>query len=219
MTAYLQHNTVQSVREFLASMDLEPSMFASSREVADLLVDRVRERRDDEAARRQFAELVEALRHSSFASPDRLPTEDSDSTDPRHLAAELARLLDGRPEGAGSRRIPATVMAAALLLVGAALHTGCESGPSLATCDGDTSPETFAAAVDDSTLGDVQAECAEEVYGRLGDDSKQEVIDDMCRMTPDEIANYLVERFASVPDDPEADECWDEAAAYKGVQF
>jgi len=226
MSGYMQHNTVQTVRGFLASLDVHPSTYASSQEVIDALIESVQLRQHDARTRQAFAALVDALHANACASPDRLPSLDCETRDPQALARELTRLLDGRPQTDchGRAKISAVALAAATLLMGATVGMGCSTGgyePGDPRCANDLSLGNFSAMVWNSDLRAGLVDDAEEEYMALPVHEQKEVVEDLCGLSADEIADYILDNFAldDEPEDDNWDDYSDDDCGYKGVTF
>ena len=227
MTAYVPYNTTQKVRLFMESLGFTPPLNATSAEIVDLLIERVRERRRDQNTRRNFQGLLAALSRPAAAA-ENYPTPECEHLNPAALAEELGWLLEERSarlaQTDGPRAI-APLLAAAILLIGLTVSAGCGDGndesdassiypPS--PCAEDTSTNHFEDLIgqsDDLTQADI--ENAIDQYQSFDDQYKTDVINDLCAMSPEDIATYINNGYHH--DDNDDNE--DAEPAYKGVTF
>lgn len=218
MAAHLAPNTVQKVQQFLGSMAVQPPPYATSEEVVELLVQRVRERRDQIAFRQDLQSLVQTLNDSDGT----LPAPECETRSPEALANELASLMTDEG-GNGVRNGSLSALAAVMLW--AAINTGSGCTPVDPTenpdCADDASTANFEAlVVHGEGIGDCEAAEYGPQFEALDEETRAHVVADLCAMTPDQIANYLAANFVdpncSGGDD---DDATDDDAVYKGVSF
>jgi hypothetical protein len=180
---------------------------------------------------------------------DRLPARQCETLDASALARELAGLLaDGAALPPSTRPGPtAALLAAALLLCGAAVSAGCGSDKdSKSDCADDLGSQHFATFVDQASgLTSEEAAEAESEYSAMDRAEKRETMTDLCGMSATEIASYIKAKFIDdnldddndgSPDDDDNDNndndndndnndndnndsTVDDDAAYKGVSF
>ncbi len=219
MTAYLAPNTVQKVQQFLHSLDVQPPPYATSQEVVDLLVQRVRERRDQIAFRQDLLALAQTLNDSNGT----LAAPRCETRCPEALANELALLMDDS-DGPGLRN--GTLSALGAVLLWAAISTGAGCSHTDPTqdpdCAQDASVSNFQALVDHGTdMGDCEVVEFTDTFENVSPETQSEVVTELCSMSPDEIAAYLVDEFGTPDcdggdDDDAAD---DDQVVYKGVSL
>jgi len=217
MTAYLAPNTVQKVQQFLGSLDVQPAPYATSQDVVDLLVKRVRERRDQIAFRQDLHALAQALSGTHGI----LPTPQCETRSPEALANELASLMADEG-GPGVRN--GTLSALAAMMLWAAITTGSGCTPVDPTedpdCDQDAGIINFEALVAHGAgMGDCEVVEYAAQYEPLSEETKSEVVAELCEMTPDQITSYLSDNFADPGCAGDDDDQADDDAVYKGVSF
>jgi hypothetical protein len=217
MAAYLAPNTVQRVQQFLGSLDVQAPPYATSQEVVELLVQRVRERRDQIAFRQDLQALAQRLNDTNGT----LPTPKCETRSPEALANELASLLADEG-GPGVRS--GTLSALAAMMLWAAITTGSGCTPSDPTedpdCAQDAGISNFEALVAHGAgMGDCEVVEYADQYEPLSEETKSEVVAELCAMTPDQITNYLSDNFADPGCAGDDDDQADDDAVYKGVSF
>jgi len=226
MTTTIPLNTVQKARNFLDTLGVAPAVYASSTEVLDALVAQVQRHRDDPAVRRMLAELVADLQHRE--DPARFPALTCETRDSAALARELSVLVgDGGSSRPDLRAAPAALGAVAALLLWSSTSLGCDPvvpgaigglrGPDAPVECKDLSAENFTELADQATdLWVCEIDEFAETYENLDRTTQAGVISDLCEMSPEDIATYLMNQFG----DPDCDEQpWDDDDAYKGVTF
>ena len=228
MPGYLSDSSAQKIRRFMESLGFAAPLNATSAELVDLLIERVRERRQDRTTRVNFQTWLAELSLAPASTPENLPTPECESIDPTALAEELGWLLEERPAAImqtdGSRTI-APLLAAAILLISIMLGAGCQGDDDQENDKGhspnlhDNSSNTPAALVGDLCSADLSTDHFGDMLGQSGDLSpdqiqeaideyqdlskgdRQDVISDLCKMSPEDIAAYIESLFPNLPDD------------------
>lgn len=219
MTAYLAPNTVQKVQQFLSSLDVQPAPYATSQEVVDLLVQRVRERRDQIAFRQDLQALAQTLADSSGT----LPAPQCETRCPEALANELASLMDDA-DGPGVRNGTLSALAAMMLWAAVSTSAGCSQADPTQDpdCAQDASVANFQALVEHGTdMGECAVVEFTDQFEPLSQETQSEVVGELCAMSPDEIAAYLVDNFGApgCDGDDDDDAADDDQVVYKGVSL
>lgn len=217
MTAYLERNTVQKVQQFLGTLDINPPPYATSQQVLDILVQRVRERGDEIAFRQDLQALLNMLARTDGV----LPGDQSEIHSPEALANELAGLLassEAASQGAGKHGVSLTALATVMLWAAITTSAGCDP---VAACMDDVSTENFEAiAASGEGIQDCEAEAYANNFDARDATEQTAMIEDLCAMTPAEITAYIT---AEMPDsnctDGDDDDGADDDAVYKGVSF
>ncbi|HPQ67685.1 MAG TPA: hypothetical protein PKW95_01070 [bacterium] len=239
--------TMQKVRRFLAALHIPYSPYATTDETLGVLVAKIKEHRHDEQLRAHLRALLDEL----YADGDALPAASCETVDPTDLARELTALI--HPEqnvpAFAMPRTFAMLMFIAVLLLGMSLFAACQDDPS---ADNDDDEDT-AACVDDLSLDnfidiidhgqDIPYEdrtAAIEDYASMNDNQREALLEQLCGMTPEQIAAAIEQMTAEgdddsvttdddssdddatvVDDDDDSadDDYFDDDVAYKGVTF
>jgi hypothetical protein len=221
MAAALQQNTVQKAQQFLAGLDVHPPPYATSQEVVEMLVARVRERRDQIAFRLDLQALIRSL----DADDGHLAAPGCETRSPEALANELELLLtDTEISASMNPALRGSLGALVAAMLWAATSTGCQSTED---CIEDVSVDNFEnLAAKGTDIEDCEVEDVVEQFDNVLSQSEQaEIIEELCQMSPDDITTYLKDLFA-VPacnndDDDDDDDSYyiDDDDIYKGVAF
>ena len=244
MLEFMAYNTTQKIRGFLESLRFNPPLNATSAELVDLLIARVREQRRDPKTRNLFREWLAELSDSTSAAAN-LPAPECETGDPARLVDELAWLLDDRstaPPRAKAGAV-APVAAAAILLISLTLNAGCQTGEN-------PKPSQIIESVANSPTPIAETVCAEDLsvdhfnallargaemppkkmarasarFQKLNPLVQRDIISELCNMSPENIAKYIKDRLPD-PDrkvrkrvDQDGDMI-DARPLYKGVDF
>ncbi len=222
MAAALQQNTVQKAQQFLATLDVHPPPYATSQEVVEMLVARVRERRDQIAFRLDLQALIRSLE----ADDGRLAAPGCETRSPEALANELELLLtDTEISASMNPALRNSLGALVAAMLWAAASTGCQSTED---CIEDVSVNNFedlaakGTDIEDCEVDDV----VHQFETVLSQDEQAEIIEELCQMSPDDITTYLKDLFAVPPcnnddddDDDDDSDYIDDDDVYKGVSF
>jgi len=246
MSGYLSFTTIQRARGLIEALGVRAPLGASSSEVIDLLIRQVRSQRHDPEMRRLFGNLIAELSLSAAFTPERLPAPECEAVKPDSLAEELSWLMEEQPaaqEPSDKPRTVAPLLAAAILLIGLMLGAGCqgdndqggnsENSPNVRVgssvnpvvfiselCSIDLSLDHFNDLILESNdLSADQIDKAGEDYQNLDQEEKQDVITDLCGMSPEQIADYLQSRFPDLNSDDDTFPDDDTYVLYKGVMF
>ncbi len=242
--------TVQQVRRFLTSLDLPSSPYACADEVMALLVESVKMNRGNPTLREQINELLVSLATENGT----LPVFSCETVDPTELARELTALThpDQNVPAFAVPRTSAMLMLIAVLLLGMSLFTACQDNSAdgndeeATACVEDLSLDNFIDIIDQGP--DISYEdrtAAIEEYESLNDAQREALIEELCGMTPEQIAeaiedmtvegdddsvnsdddndndnaNIADDDSANTDDDSADDDFIDDDVAYKGVTF
>lgn len=227
MNVVLKSNSVQKIRSLLDDMGLQMSPFSGSSETVKTLISQIRRGKADALFRDRLSRLINELECFDAVG---LPAVECEPIDVGTLADELQWALQERQQGPGFalQKSITSFVATASLLIGVALAVSCgdesETSSEPAACADDTSSQHFGdmagqgPGLDDSEIG-----YALDEYSKLSDSEKEEVIAHMCKMDPDDIAQFIENVYKGDSGLEDADKYYDDSAdytaIYKGVEL